>query len=63
MNDDSSDVLQYLSQLGIELGSDLAIVEKIAFDGTMRVRVDGGEQFISEKLANHLFGELMKGGA
>jgi DtxR family Mn-dependent transcriptional regulator len=58
VNDDSADVLKYASDLGIALGRDLSIVERIPFDGSLRVELNGVQQFISEKLARCIFVEI-----
>ena len=54
VSDENPEILQYLSKLGIGIGTPIEIVERISFDGSLRVRVGGNEQFISEKLAQHV---------
>lgn len=60
VSDESPEMLKYLSQLGISLKKKVSIKEKIPFDGSLRVVVDEKEQFISQKLANHMFTEKDK---
>jgi DtxR family Mn-dependent transcriptional regulator len=54
VSDANHEILQYLSKLGIGIGTSIDILERITFDGSLRVRVGGTEQFISEKLAQHV---------
>lgn len=57
VNDDSAQVLKYASDLGITMNKKLRVVEKIEFDGSLRIEVNGEQQFVSEKLANCIFVE------
>ena len=57
VSDASPDVLKYASKLGITLRKKIHIREKLEFDGSLRVEVDGMEHFISGKLAQHIFVE------
>lgn len=54
VSDTNPEILQYLSKLGIGIGTSIDVVERISFDGSLRVRVGGSEQFISERLAQHV---------
>ena len=54
VSDASPDVLQYLSKLGIGIATQIEVLERIPFDGSLRVLVAGTEQFVSEKLAQHV---------
>ncbi len=62
VNDVSPEILQYASRLGITLGARLTVLERIAFDGTLRVKVGREEHFISDKLAQQVFVEHTKAG-
>lgn len=55
VSDEDPEILQYLSKLGIRLGTRLAVREIIKFDGSLRVRIVEREQFISSKLARNIF--------
>ena len=57
VSDESPEILQYASKLGIALGRKVKVKEKIEFDGSLRVEVAGKEQFISAKLAQNIFVE------
>ena len=54
VSDENPEVLQYLTKLGIRLGTRLRVQEVIPFDGSMRVTVGDVQQFISSKLARHI---------
>lgn len=60
VNDASAEILKYATRLGLSLSARLTILERIAFDGTLRVKVGGEEHFISEKLAQHIFVEHVR---
>jgi DtxR family transcriptional regulator, Mn-dependent transcriptional regulator len=61
VNDDSAQVLKYATELGITMNKKLRVVEKIDFDGSLRVEIDGVQQFVSEKLARCIFVEAHAG--
>ncbi len=54
VSDVSPEVLQYLSKLGIGIATRIEVVERISFDGSLRVKVEGADQFVSQKLAQHV---------
>ena len=54
VSDENPEILQYLSKLGIGIGTPIDIAERISFDGSLRVRVGSNEHFVSEKLAKHV---------
>ncbi len=54
VSDDSPEILKYASKLGIGLHTRLVIKERIDFDGSLRVEIDGTEHFISAKLAQNI---------
>ncbi|HWP82119.1 MAG TPA: metal-dependent transcriptional regulator [Bacteroidota bacterium] len=60
VSDESPELLQYLSKLGITLGTRLRVIERIEFDGSLRVEIGDSEQFISPKLAENIFVELLE---
>lgn len=57
VSDENPEILQYLSKLGIGLGTCLTVKETIKFDGSLRVRIGEKQQFISSKLAQNIFVE------
>ena len=56
VQDHSSAFLQYLDQLGLGLGVELEMLERIPYDQSVRVRVaDRNELMLSEKVCQNLF--------
>ncbi|MEQ1744731.1 MAG: metal-dependent transcriptional regulator [Saprospiraceae bacterium] len=56
VNDHSAPFLQYLDQLGIALGAQIELIERVPFDQSVRVRSgDGREITLSEKVGKNLF--------
>lgn len=51
VKDSSALFLQYLTELGLNLQSELTVLEKIAFDNSLRISVDGREVQVSEKFS------------
>jgi DtxR family Mn-dependent transcriptional regulator len=59
VSDADPEVLKYASSLGIVLHRRIRVKETIPFDGSLRVKVGNKEQFISGKLATHIFVEAV----
>lgn len=57
VSDEHPEVLQYMSKLGISLGTTIRVTERIEFDGSLRIRIGANDQFISAKLAQNIFVE------
>ena len=57
VSDANPEILQLASRLGIALNRKIRVIEKIAFDGTLRVVVGRKERSISSKLAENIFVE------
>lgn len=55
VSDENPEILQYLSKLGVALGTELTVTDMMSFDGSLRVMVGDREQFISSKLAQNIF--------
>lgn len=60
VSDEETDILRYATRLGIELNKPLTVLETIRFDNSLRIEIDGKEQFISHKLASRIFVEATK---
>ena len=55
VKDTSVDFLKYLQQLGIGIGTNLLIIEKISFDDSMRIQINSNhEASVSKKFAESL---------
>jgi DtxR family Mn-dependent transcriptional regulator len=56
VDDHSTAFLQYLDQLGLTLGAELELLERIVYDQSVRVRLSGERELVlSEKVAQNLF--------
>jgi DtxR family Mn-dependent transcriptional regulator len=60
VSDENPEILQYLSKMGVTLGTELTVTDTMSFDGSLRVRVGDREQFISSKLAQNIFVMLVQ---
>jgi DtxR family Mn-dependent transcriptional regulator len=55
VDDHASNFLQYLDELGLGLGAELELLERIAYDQSIRVRIATREAMLSEKVCQNLF--------
>jgi DtxR family Mn-dependent transcriptional regulator len=55
VKDSSTVFLQYLDKIGIAIGSGFEIVDKIEYDQSVELRVDGRKMFISHDVAQNLY--------
>src|SRR5690606_5984323 len=55
VKDNSSPFLQYVVKLGLGLSSEIKIISRQEFDGTMEIEVDKTRSTISKKVAQNLF--------
>lgn len=55
VSDESSEVLIYLSKVGLKLNDEIKVIEKINFDNSIQIHFRSGNIFLSEKLANNIF--------
>jgi DtxR family Mn-dependent transcriptional regulator len=65
VSDEETEILQHASRLGITLNKEVTVKERIRFDDSLRVEIDGKEQFVSGKMAENVFVEVIpmkKGG-
>ena len=60
VSDDNADVLQHATKLGLGLNKKITVKKKLKFDGTMIVKIGSKDQFISERVANSIFVELVR---
>ena len=59
VKDTSSEFLKYLDKQGIALGSKIDLLSKESFDLSVKIKVDGRELSISNKIASNLFVKLV----
>jgi len=55
VKDTSSDFLRYLDKQEIALGKEITILEKEAFDNSMRIKIASNEFTISQQIANNIY--------
>ncbi len=55
VKDTSSDFLRYLDKQGIALGKEMTVLEKEAFDNSMRIKIASNEFTISQQIANNIY--------
>lgn len=59
-NDDVKNLLSFLTKIGIVLGKKVTVKEKLDFDGSLIVEVDGKDINISSQIASNIFVEKIK---
>jgi len=59
VSDEETEILQHASRLGITLNKEVTVKERIRFDDSLRVEIDGKEQFVSGKMAENVFVEVV----
>ncbi len=55
VSDESSEVLIYLSKVGLKLNDEIKVIEKINFDNSIQIHSGSGNIFLSDKLANNIY--------
>jgi DtxR family Mn-dependent transcriptional regulator len=60
VNDNDNSFLKYLSRIGVKLGKEIQVKEKLEFDRSMLIAVNGKEINISSTLATNIFVEEKK---
>lgn len=53
--DDSAVFLQYLDMLHLALNANIAVLERYPYDNSLKVRINGAEAVLSEKVCQNLF--------
>jgi DtxR family Mn-dependent transcriptional regulator len=59
VNDSSSDLINYLTKIGIKLAKEIEIVEKLSFDNSVIVKIDTKNHSLSEIVASNVFLERL----
>jgi len=57
VNDDVKDFLSYITKIGIVLGKEITVKEKLEFDGSILIKIESKEINISKKVAANIFVE------
>ncbi len=55
VSDESSEVLIYLSKVGLKLNDEIKIIDKINFDNSLQIHFRSGNLFLSEKLSKNIY--------
>lgn len=59
VNDTSTDFLQYLDKQQIAIGKEIIILDKVAFDGSVLIKIGSKEFNISNQIAKNLFVKVL----
>jgi DtxR family Mn-dependent transcriptional regulator len=60
VNDDVKNLLSYVTKIGISLGKEILVKDKLEYDGSVLVKIDNKEMNISNKIASNIFVEKIK---
>ncbi len=55
VSDESSEVLIYLSKVGLKLNDEIEIIDKINFDNSLQIHFRARNLFLSEKLSKNIY--------
>ncbi|NQY06058.1 MAG: metal-dependent transcriptional regulator [Flavobacteriaceae bacterium] len=58
VNDTSTDFLKYLNKQNIAIGKHITVVEKEVFDGSILIKIEDNQFYISHQIAKNLFLQL-----
>jgi DtxR family Mn-dependent transcriptional regulator len=60
VNDDVKNLISYITKIGISLGKELYIKDKLQFDGSVLIEIDKKEMNISRRIASNVFVEILE---
>lgn len=60
VNDDVKNLLSYLTKIGITLGKEIKIKDRLEYDGSVLILIDTKEINLSSKIASNIFVEKIK---
>lgn len=55
VNDKNRELIKYLSQINLSLNTKIKVIEKLGFDGSVVIQVEGNSHTLSEKLSSNIF--------
>lgn len=55
VSDESSELLNYLSKIGLRLDDEIKVTDRIEFDNSVQITKNAGKIFLSEKLAGNIY--------
>jgi DtxR family transcriptional regulator, Mn-dependent transcriptional regulator len=60
VNDRSQSLLQHMASIGIRMQTTVTVLKKVEFDGSVLVRADGMEVYVSRQVARNIFIDIKK---
>jgi DtxR family Mn-dependent transcriptional regulator len=60
VNDDVKNLLSYITKIGISLGKEIIIKDKLDYDGSILITINGNDINLSNKVASNIFVEKIK---
>lgn len=57
--DEESELLKFISSIGLTIGKQFFLIDKLKFDNSLKIKIAGKEQIISSTLANNIFVEVL----
>lgn len=60
VNDDVKNMLTYITNIGINLGKEIKIKDKLGFDGSVLIKINKNDVNLSNKVASNIFVEKIK---
>lgn len=61
VNDSHTEMLSYITRIGIELGKEITIKDVLEFDGSMVLKINNKDVNISKTIASNIFVEKIEG--
>ena len=55
VNDSNNELMKYFTRLGLTLNTEIKVLEKLSFDNSVVIKVNGNEYALSEKISENLF--------
>ena len=55
VNDKNQELIKYLSQINLSLNTKIKILDKLGFDGSVVIQIEGNSHTLSEKLSSNIF--------
>jgi DtxR family Mn-dependent transcriptional regulator len=59
-NDDVKNLLSFLTKIGVTLGKKIIVKDKLEYDGSILISIEGKDVNISKKIASNIFVEKIK---
>lgn len=59
VDDKQAGMIEYISRLGISLMCEIRLIEKLSFDNSVMIEINGNSHLISEKVSEKIFVEII----